>query len=79
MNIITIETDLGLQINLGDRVKATIKGKWAEVEGIVAFNKTYGLVCIVDENNRPFGSDGSSTNYKPYLWNTYTNIQKIST
>lgn len=67
----------GVEIQIGDCVKAKVRGK-GFIEGKVMYNSKYGIVAIHNQHGIPFGSNGSSTKYKPYNWTSYTSIEVLS-
>lgn len=68
------------EIEVGDVLKVKVCGKKRFYYGTVKFFPEYGIYAVaekVGDVERPLGSSGSSTNYKPYNWKSYSLIEII--
>lgn len=81
---IEYDDDFDNQIFEGDIIKATTRKGYTIISFIKFFPKygMYGLSEVPHYYNdkygdRPLGSSGSSTPYKPYIWNSYRSVEII--
>lgn len=76
----------GKEIYEGDICKFYIKGHYDEYTSYIKYFEAYGMYGFstvphyyetTQNNNKPMGSSGSSTSWKPYLPNSYRKIEII--
>lgn len=76
----------GKEIYEGDICKFYIKGHRGEYVSYIKYFEEYGMYGFstvphyyetTTNNNRPMGSSGSSTSWKPYLPNSYRKIEIV--
>lgn len=85
MEFVGIKDKSGTEVYEGDWLRVAIKGGWV-TEGEVRRFIEYGLIGVARNRkwkylsanrDEPLGSSGSSTAFKPYLWNSYRTIEVI--